>query len=339
VRNRNQALAYVIAVVILSGSSLYAQVTGSGTVGKVPKWSTTTALTDSAMTESNGQIGIGTATPGSGLTATQEAPLHVFSSAAKNTFILVQNNAVDVNAVPVVRTQSDTATQNFQSHSSARTVARFGVTLGGWNEFLAVTGNGLILGTNTSTPLILGTNALNRLYVSAAGNVGIGNASPAYKLDVTGTAHITGDVTIDGNIAALYQDVAEWVPSNGQLEPGTVVVISTSKNNEVIPSERAYDTRVAGVVSAQPGLALGKKGDEKSQIATVGRVKVRVDATKAPIAVGDLLVTGDIAGTAMKSEPVSVSGFEMHRPGTILGKALEPLVSGKGEILVLLSLQ
>jgi hypothetical protein len=29
----------------------------------------------------------------------------------------------------------------------------------------------------------------------------------------------------------------------------------------------------------------------------------------------------------------------MHRPGTLLGKALEPLNSGTGEIMVLLSLQ
>jgi hypothetical protein len=29
----------------------------------------------------------------------------------------------------------------------------------------------------------------------------------------------------------------------------------------------------------------------------------------------------------------------MHRPGTLIGKALEPLSEGEGEILVLLSLQ
>jgi len=29
----------------------------------------------------------------------------------------------------------------------------------------------------------------------------------------------------------------------------------------------------------------------------------------------------------------------MHRPGTLIGKALEPLEKGQGEILVLLSLQ
>ena len=74
-------------------------------------------------------------------------------------------------------------------------------------------------------------------------------------------------------------------------------------------------------------------------MATTGRVKVRVDATRAPIKVGDLLVTSDVPGTAMKSEPIVVGGRKMHAPGTIIGKALEPLESGTGEILVLLCLQ
>lgn len=34
-----------------------------------------------------------------------------------------------------------------------------------------------------------------------------------------------------------------------------------------------------------------------------------------------------------------VSGIRMHRPGTLIGKALEPWARGSGEILVLLSLQ
>jgi hypothetical protein len=42
---------------------------------------------------------------------------------------------------------------------------------------------------------------------------------------------------------------------------------------------------------------------------------------------------------AMKSLAVKLGGVEFHRPGTLIGKALEPLESGVGEILVLLSLQ
>jgi hypothetical protein len=73
-------------------------------------------------------------------------------------------------------------------------------------------------------------------------------------------------------------------------------------------------------------------------IATTGRVRVKVDAGR-PIRVGDLLVSSDKPGMAMKSEPIDVGGVRIHRPGTIIGKALEPLASGQGEILVLLSLQ
>ena len=41
----------------------------------------------------------------------------------------------------------------------------------------------------------------------------------------------------------------------------------------------------------------------------------------------------------MLSEMLDVGGVKLHRPGTLIGKALEPLESGQGEILVLLSLQ
>jgi hypothetical protein len=153
-------------------------------------------------------------------------------------------------------------------------------------------------------------------------------------------AAITSGGTLTAtNIAAKYQDVAEWVPSTGDLSPGTVVVLNPDHSNQVMASHRTYDTRVAGVVSESPGVILGSEGSEKEKIATTGRVRVRVDATKKAIAIGDLLVTSDKPGVAMKSEPVNVAGIEMHRPGTIVGKALEPLNGGQGEILVLLSLQ
>jgi hypothetical protein len=74
-------------------------------------------------------------------------------------------------------------------------------------------------------------------------------------------------------------------------------------------------------------------------IATTGRVKVKVDATRTPVRVGDLLVSSSKPGVAMRSEPVQINGRRFHQPGTIIGKALEPLASGEGEILVLLSLQ
>jgi hypothetical protein len=182
------------------------------------------------------------------------------------------------------------------------------------------------------------TLASERMRVSAAGNVGIGTTNPTFKLHVVGDAHFTGAVT-GANISATYQDVAEWVPASRELEPGDVVVLNTEKNNEVTVAATPYSTSVAGVVSHQPGLTLGVAADNKEMIATTGRVKVRVDASRAPIKVGDLLVTGEKAGVAMKSEPMDINGRKFHQPGTIIGKALEPLATGEGMILVLLSLQ
>lgn len=172
------------------------------------------------------------------------------------------------------------------------------------------------------------------------GSVGIGTATPnpSYRLDVAGNANFSGTVT-GANIQAKYQDVAEWVPSTARLASATVVVLDPALPNHVIPSSRPYDTSVAGVVSAQPGIALGVPGEMKALVATTGRVRVRVDATREAIHIGDLLVTGDKPGMAMKSAPLELQGVPVHRPGTVVGKALEPLAAGEGEILVLLSLQ
>ena len=173
---------------------------------------------------------------------------------------------------------------------------------------------------------------------TAGGNVGIGVTNPTAKLHVGGSLHANGTIT-GTSITATYQDIAEWVRSRQQLPAGTVVVLDPTETNRVMASARPYDTSVAGVVSAQPGLILGEAGEGRVMVATMGRVRVRVDATRAPIRVGDLLVTSDTPGVAMRSIPLDLGGTAIHRPGTLIGKALEPLAGGVGEILVLLSLQ
>jgi hypothetical protein len=198
-----------------------------------------------------------------------------------------------------------------------------------------------------STGATEGTFSNERLRVTSAGNVGIGTSSPGSKLTVVGDTSLTGNLNATGNISAqgtihanYSQDVAEWVPSSQPLTGGTVVILDPAKSNTVTASSRAYDTRVAGVVSNRPGLILGEGGAGKASIATTGRVKVKVDATNSGIAIGDLLVTSGVSGYAMRSEPVNLGGVEIHRPGTLIGKALEPMPKGKkGEVLVLLSLQ
>lgn len=180
-------------------------------------------------------------------------------------------------------------------------------------------------------------NGAFKIRDNAAGVDRMTISGAAITLD--GSLTITHDLTVTGTVYANYQDVAEWVPSEGDMPAGTVVILNPLKTNAVTPSTKAYDTAVAGVVSGQPGVLLGVGGVNKAKIATTGRVKVRVDARTHAVHIGDLLVTSDIPGTAMLSEPLDLGGVKLHRPGTLIGKALEPLASGEGEILVLLSLQ
>lgn len=88
------------------------------------------------------------------------------------------------------------------------------------------------------------------------GNVGIGTSAPQSKL------HVNGDVLVSGDIFLPGADCAENfnVQSLLEAEPGTVMVINAGGNLE--PSSKAYDKRVAGVISGagqfRPGIILDK---------------------------------------------------------------------------------
>ncbi|HKY21470.1 MAG TPA: hypothetical protein VJM31_09645 [Vicinamibacterales bacterium] len=178
-----------------------------------------------------------------------------------------------------------------------------------------------------------GNTPVERVRVDNLGNVGIGTTSPADKL------HVAGSIKVDGNIAAKYQDVAEWVETNEAIEPGTVVSTDRTSTNRVRPSSKAYDTAVAGVVSQQPGIILGERGTGKVAVTQSGRVRVKVDARYGAIQPGDLLVASPTEGHAMRSEAIVVGDTSIHRPGTIVGKALQAWTSGRGDVLVLVTLQ
>jgi hypothetical protein len=118
-----------------------------------------------------------------------------------------------------------------------------------------------------------------------------------------------------------------------------VVVIDDAHPGQLKLSDRAYDTRVAGIVSGangiKPGLALHQEGVVQGgqHVALTGRVYALADATSSPIRPGDLLTTSDSPGHVMKSAD------RERGTGAILGKAMTGLEGGKGMVLVLVSLQ
>jgi hypothetical protein len=165
------------------------------------------------------------------------------------------------------------------------------------------------------------------------GNVGIGTASPAAKLDVNGTARVKV-LEITG------ADLAEKFPTTETLEPGTVVEIDPDNPGHLRKAQGAYNKRVAGVVAGANGLSKGiilgnlEGSENHTPIAISGRVWVYADATQEAIEPGDLLTTSDTPGYAMKASDPS------RAHGAVLGKAMTRLEKGKtGMVLVLVNLQ
>ena len=159
------------------------------------------------------------------------------------------------------------------------------------------------------------------------------------RCDMTGDLHTTGDHIIGGDIQLSGADYAEDfdVLDVGGAEPGTVMVLDDSGG--VRMSDHAYDRRVAGVVSGaggyKPAVILDRQanGANRRPLALMGKVYCRVDASGAPIAVGDLLTTSSTPGHAMKVlNPTQAFG-------AVIGKALRPLASGCGLVPILVALQ
>jgi hypothetical protein len=163
-----------------------------------------------------------------------------------------------------------------------------------------------------------------------AGSIAMFDAKGKETLSVDGAK---GDIILQNADCAEEFEIADGV----EIEPATVMVIE--EDGFLVPSSRPYDTAVAGVVSGgggeRPGIVFGhqRSAGRRLPIALAGRVYCNVDTRGAPVSVGDLLTTSDTPGHAMKAA-------EPRRAfGSVLGKALRPLHSGRGAIPVLVALQ
>jgi hypothetical protein len=175
--------------------------------------------------------------------------------------------------------------------------------------------------------------------VIAFGGIRASAMDHAFAGEFNGPVQIEGNLQVSGDIFLPGADCAEHfaISDTAQIDPGSVLVIDNE--GKLRMSDRAYDNKVAGVVSGagcyRPGIILDGNQAKAGglPVALVGKVYCKVDAQYGDIQVGDLLTSSPTPGFAMKAID-RVQAF-----GAVLGKALRPLCSGKGVIPILVALQ
>lgn len=210
--------------------------------------------------------------------------------------------------------------------------------------------------TGGSAPaLVFGTNLAERMRIDAAGNVGIGTASPGSKLTLSGgnldinngyilnLSHIRnpgGDQhlwiegsdgtarfalrTSDGighgwSWASNWKDLAENIqPGAGvTFEAGDVVAIDGRSRNRTAKTQEAYDMDAIGVISTKPGLLMNQDVEDKD-----ARGKPVSLAGRAPTKVST--INGPIAiGDPITPSSIPGVGMKATKRGRIIGYAME----------------
>ena len=148
-----------------------------------------------------------------------------------------------------------------------------------------------------------------------------------------GVLRVDGNLTVTGDVILKGADYAEALTTTDkEVKPGMVVVLGG--DGEIHPCTREYDTRVAGIVSGaggvKPALVLDRH-ENSAHVALMGKVWCYADASLAAIHPGDLLTTSVTAGHCRQVTQPS------RAFGTVIGKALTPLLQGCGLVRVLVS--
>jgi len=185
---------------------------------------------------------------------------------------------------------------------------------------------------------IFGTPGLFGIYDRTAGRARLtidpGGTTGVDVLQIRGGSDFSENFDI--NAVSTMRGAA----GSAKVKAGMVVSIDLTNASKLVISTRAYDRRVAGIISGaggiKPGMLMGQMGtsaDGKYPVSLSGRVYCWADASHGAIRPGDLLTTSNVPGYAMK-----VTNQSRAR-GAIIGKAMTALKRGTGLVLVLVSLQ
>jgi hypothetical protein len=157
--------------------------------------------------------------------------------------------ALDVNRIRLVNTNTYGQIQIARQFDSGYNISLEGTGVTGSTAFRIRNTSG----TNNGTAFEVGadtirfytngnTNATEKMRLDLSGNVGIGSTAPAYKLDVSGNAYITGPLTVSDAIIANLTGTATQVSEN--LTRGTYLTGNNYNGSVATTWEVDADTSV-----------------------------------------------------------------------------------------------
>ncbi len=218
-------------------------------------------------------------------------------------------------------------------------------TANGWGGALELDNGSAIAWRGNTAGNRFGIGASNGglYFFRTASDPGTAGAPALYDMSITDRGMVSMrvlQITGGADFAENFEIASPGQNGNSKIEPGMVVSIDTANPGKLMIATSAYDPQVAGIVSGaggvSPGMTMSQAGtlaDGQHPVALSGRVYVWVDASSEPVKPGDLLTTSAMPGHAMK-----VTDREKAQ-GAIIGKAMTGLKSGRGLVLVLVTLQ
>jgi hypothetical protein len=169
-------------------SALTNPVTGTGTTNTLPKFTGSTTIGDSAITDNGTTVTlVSRALSGTSATFSSSVTSSLGSSATN-----FNSNAATTGAVNAYRVSNTTGIGSFGIDNST-----------GGDLMIGGLAYATLLQSVSNTALQLGTNQTARLTITSGGNVLIGTTTDAgFKLDVNGTFRASGAATFSGNVTA-----------------------------------------------------------------------------------------------------------------------------------------
>jgi hypothetical protein len=303
-KSANDIRGTAIAGVTTSSTVGVASATGTGTTGRITKWlDGAGALGDSTLSESNGNIGIGTTNP--------QSKLHIFGTASTDGL------TVDGLADPGFTLKTNGTVRGY---FAMPTVA---------GNYMLDSGVGDLVFRSETTNILFGRGSGKSTMAVVGPLVGIGTVTPAQKLDVVGNVKLTGagnglifpdgtKQTTAAGAGGAMTGTAIVTAINDAATVGLISEARLSPNVAKLNAQNAWtgqNTFVNGL--SANGVAVTNVGNPVS--ATDATNKAYVDANTVKFVPGaEQLSVGDANGTApminLRGGSTCCSGPGGHTP-------------------------